>query len=351
MRWIVLLLGLTAFSFGGMAASGAQAAEITRRAMPSGSWIMIRGDLRTGDDGRFHDLLARTPDAQAVVLESNGGKLLPGIEIGTAIRARQLSTVVGDFARCASSCALAWLGGTRRFMGTGARIGFHAAFVHEADQGKQTSGVGNALVGAYLSRLGLSDRAVTYITVADPNQILWLTMEAARALDIEVSPTASAAAIASQPVPTIGSRGAAGGVVAGNLEQIARDFPFTFFDQAGQAPGVAMAYFEGVYAEEVAFNNTQQPRARVLAARQRLMEHWPEQAYRIRPDTVLAQCNRMAGLCEVAGVMDWEWSSWGRGARASGSSRFWFRLSMETGAPVIRAEGASVISRQTSGPQ
>ncbi|MSP05150.1 MAG: hypothetical protein EXR05_07905 [Acetobacteraceae bacterium] len=62
-----------------------------------------------------------------MALASDGGRLIAGLEIGTAIRDRQLTTIVQDFARCASSCALAWLGATRRYMAASARTGFHPA--------------------------------------------------------------------------------------------------------------------------------------------------------------------------------------------------------------------------------
>jgi hypothetical protein len=59
-------------------------------------------------------------------------------------------------------------------IGDNGRIGFHAAY-----NGKtmQVSGPGNALIGAYLKELGLSDSAIIYITQRDPSEIQWLTVE------------------------------------------------------------------------------------------------------------------------------------------------------------------------------
>ncbi len=45
---------------------------------------------------------------------------------------------------CTSSCVIAWVGGSKCFI----------------------SSVGNALVGAYLNQLGMSESAITYITPA-----------------------------------------------------------------------------------------------------------------------------------------------------------------------------------------
>ena len=148
------------------------------------SQINIEGNLRSGDDAAF---LAATLGVERalVVLDSDGGNLLAGLEIGRIIRARGFSTTVRDGRRCASACALAWLGGRRRFMGATSAIGFHAAY--EFERGfPATSGVGNALIGAYLASLGLPDRAVIYITMASPSEMTWLNVSQARAQGIEV---------------------------------------------------------------------------------------------------------------------------------------------------------------------
>jgi hypothetical protein len=74
---------------------------------------------------------------------------------------QKVATGVVD--NCASACALAWLAGVKRFMGPKARVGFHAAFNKSS---RQETGMGNALVGAYLTKLGLPLKAVIYITKA-----------------------------------------------------------------------------------------------------------------------------------------------------------------------------------------
>jgi hypothetical protein len=86
------------------------------------------------------------------------------LEIGESIRLKAFTTFVPENARCASACALAWLGGVQRYMAPGAQIGFHAAY--NAKSGQET-GVGNALVGAYLNKIGLPYEAVIYISQSD----------------------------------------------------------------------------------------------------------------------------------------------------------------------------------------
>jgi hypothetical protein len=147
------------------------------------SLVTITGRIELHDEDQFLRKIGPVTNA-IVAFNSNGGNLVAGIQIGELIRARNFASLVSDGMRCASSCALAWLGGTKRLMGSKARIGFHAAFDRET--GKVTS-VGNALVGAYLNKIGLPYSAVVYITTAAPEAISWLSKSHAEKLGIEVS--------------------------------------------------------------------------------------------------------------------------------------------------------------------
>jgi hypothetical protein len=123
-------------------------------------------------------------------LESDGGSLLAGIRIGEIIRLKGFVTVVANGARCASACATAWLGGVRRFMGEQVRIGFHAAYRSDTTS---ESGMGNAVLGAYLNSIGLPETAVAYVTMAAPKSMTWLTLEEAAKYGIDVRPLSTAA--------------------------------------------------------------------------------------------------------------------------------------------------------------
>jgi hypothetical protein len=86
-------------------------------------------------------------------------------------------------------------------MGRGAQIGFHAAYTVESGQQTETS-AGNALVGAYLNRIGLPDRAVIYITQAAPQSMTWLSLADAAQQGIDVAPFSLAdKASTAQPSP------------------------------------------------------------------------------------------------------------------------------------------------------
>jgi hypothetical protein len=120
------------------------------------------------------------------MFSSDGGDLEAGIQIGRLIRLKGFLSLVSGGARCASACALAWLGGSKRLMEPAAQVGFHAAYVVKNGVAAATS-AGNALVGAYLNQIGLPDRAVVYITDPGPQEITWLNLQDAERLGIDVS--------------------------------------------------------------------------------------------------------------------------------------------------------------------
>jgi hypothetical protein len=155
-----------------------------------------------------------------VAFQSIGGSLVAGIDIGMQIRLRNYMTLVPSRVLCASACATAWLGGTTRLMGPGALIGFHAASIDQNGQAIET-GVGNALLGAYLNKLGLPDRAIVFITQAHPNDLTRLTMADAARVGIDVSLFTTPSQPVARPMPQMPAGGAGGG--GGLLQACAGD--------------------------------------------------------------------------------------------------------------------------------
>jgi len=149
--------------------------------------VSISGDIESGDDKYFRQaLLAVDTDDVLVSLESDGGDLQAGIDIGRAIWFREAATVVED-GICASACALAWLAGRPRFKSATARIGFHAPWRGDPDR-PEASTAGSAVVGGYLRDLGLTSAAIRYINEPGPDELRWLTPEDAEALNISLKP-------------------------------------------------------------------------------------------------------------------------------------------------------------------
>jgi Family of unknown function (DUF6134) len=175
----------------------ASSATITVQSQRAGAppLILIEGEIEQRDGDLFQSKTSFLPKA-VVSFRSDGGNVVAGLQIGEAIRLKGYATIVSNNARCASACALAWLGGARRQMSNESRIGFHAAY--NKSSGQETA-VGNALVGAYLNRIGLGYAAVIYITQATPSSMTWLDAGAAEKLGIDVELIESDRAPAARP--------------------------------------------------------------------------------------------------------------------------------------------------------
>ena len=159
--------------------------------------VVVEGSLAAFDEDQFAAKTAPLSSA-FVAFSSDGGSLVAGLRIGEAIRRKRFSTIVPDGRRCASACALAWLGGVERFIGTSGKISFHAAYDAASDE----SGVGTVVVDAYLSKIGLPYEAVIYITQAASNEMTWLNMSDAAQRGIRVTLLSSLAKETMAAIPT-----------------------------------------------------------------------------------------------------------------------------------------------------
>jgi hypothetical protein len=83
----------------------------------------LAGDIDESDVA----LIKSVPDGATIALDSSGGSISLGIEIGRLIRKKRLAVEVPDGARCLSSCALLYIGGVDR--SNLGRIGLHRPYL------------------------------------------------------------------------------------------------------------------------------------------------------------------------------------------------------------------------------
>jgi hypothetical protein len=159
---------------------------------------MVEGPLLAVDEDQFAATTAPLTSA-FVAFSSDGGSLVAALGIGEAIHRKGFSTIVPDGRRCASACALAWLAGVERFIGTDGRIGFPA--VSDSASEKE-SGITNTVVGTYLAKIGLPYEAAIYITQAAPSEMTWLNMSDAAQRGIRVTLLSSLAKETVVAIPT-----------------------------------------------------------------------------------------------------------------------------------------------------
>jgi hypothetical protein len=329
------------------AAAGAQAANIEVRNLEAGTaLISVEGDLELADIDSFRNKVASLSKA-TVVFRSDGGSLLAGIRIGMLVRMKNFTTVVPDGAQCASACAIAWLGGAHRFIGTGSKVGFHAAYVPRGG-GTVESGPGNAVLGAYLDQIGLPEEAIVYITQAPPSSMKWLSLEDAAERGIEVSllppadtpeppqpPESSATAeqVPAQP----GLAGRATGVVLALAARWSRPNE------------EMMRALDDFYGDEVFYHGKVVSRQAVLLDKQHFAERWPQRTYKIRPHSMTVNCNAMTQMCRVQGIMERELTNPKANTRSRDVANFDYSLARSGEELRISAE-TSTVARQPAAP-
>jgi hypothetical protein len=113
-------------------------------------------------------------------MNSRGGLLVEGLNIGTTIRAKRFNTAAHNY--CMSVCAMMWLAGVQRTTPSDTLIGFHGAGYENGEP----SIAGNALAGAYLANLGFSYKTIAALINVGPKEMNWLSFEWAKALGIRV---------------------------------------------------------------------------------------------------------------------------------------------------------------------
>lgn len=145
-------------------------------------FVYADGVIDKGAPARLRSLLEHDhiPDRSHIVLNSPGGDLLAGIELGRLIREHDLRTYIGAWPDtpfqqkrgiCLSACALTFLGGSFRFADNGV-YGVHRFYALRS--GPQDSDIAQILSAAiiqYIRDMGVDTRLFGYMTEAGKDEI------------------------------------------------------------------------------------------------------------------------------------------------------------------------------------
>jgi hypothetical protein len=147
-------------------------------------FVDVRGPINPKDDKVFASLVGAHPDPERVIvrLASPGGDFWSGISIADMINKKGLATVVSKGETCASMCAIMWISGSTKAVDDRVTIGFHNMFRSDT---KQASGKANAVLGAYLGKIGLDYNAIAWMTEQGADSANWLTPNVAKQFNIK----------------------------------------------------------------------------------------------------------------------------------------------------------------------
>lgn len=181
------------------------------------SWISAQGEITAETPAALEKFLASSTiwKDQRIVINSPGGSVLAGIQLGAIIRKHELQTAVarsvkkaGAFSSlepgdCASACVLAFAGGVERSVVAPSRIGVHQmsidhkslykAGVVSVDTLDLSFAASQILVGLTVSHfiaMGIDPSIVQMMTTKAPSEIRWLSEAELASTKIRYDPKA-----------------------------------------------------------------------------------------------------------------------------------------------------------------
>ena len=140
--------------------------------------IYLDGRIDAGAPDRLSKALSGINGKVTIWLNSPGGNLFAGMQLGRIIRGQGASTHIINSGtllpgECYSACALAFLGGVYRFNDNGARYGVHRASlpVDRATGGRDLGQDLSAAIESYIGEMGVDPRLLELWAKAAPDEM------------------------------------------------------------------------------------------------------------------------------------------------------------------------------------
>lgn len=152
--------------------------------------VYLDGAIDAGAPDRLSDALNRIDGKIAVWLNSPGGNLFAGMQLGRIIRKRGASTHIVNYrtllpGECYSACSLAFLGGIDRFNDKGARYGVHRPSLAGSKAGARDLARDlDAAIRSYVREMGVDARLIDLWMKAAPDAMYLLSQHEAKDLGV-----------------------------------------------------------------------------------------------------------------------------------------------------------------------
>ncbi len=163
----------------------ASPSEVLRKAMTfelkPGGVLMAEGTIDPGAAGRFaQEIEARGEYVKTVQLNSPGGSVDDAIAMSKLIREKRLQTRIASRGLCASSCPIAFAGGTERVAEKDAVIGVHQVFNGSrerptAEQAMSSAQSTTARVARHLEEMGIGSGLWLHALETPPDRLYYLS--------------------------------------------------------------------------------------------------------------------------------------------------------------------------------
>jgi len=156
--------------------------------------IYATGKIKHGDLYKLERKFSRLYNNKQtlVVFNSAGGELNEGLRIGEFLKANHIGSAVGKNGMCASSCALAFLGGRDKYnrklmiLPRGSKLGFHSFYYRNSDKVRlSTMQKDLANVLSYADYVQAPSRIITEMFQTNYNSMHWTTSRDRKLLRIK----------------------------------------------------------------------------------------------------------------------------------------------------------------------
>ena len=151
--------------------------------------LYLDGRIDAGAPDRLSRALEGIKGKTAVWLNSPGGNLFAGMQVGRIIRRHGASTYIINSrtllpGECYSACSLAFLGGIYRFNDNGARYGVHRASLGSAAEDADRAHDLSAAVEGYIREMGVDVRLLDLWMKAAPDEMYVLSRKESEDLGV-----------------------------------------------------------------------------------------------------------------------------------------------------------------------
>jgi hypothetical protein len=134
-----------------------------------------------------HTNRQKLPPSVTVSLDSPGGSLFGGMQLGREIRRLGFDTDLLPDQTCASACALAFLGGVLRTLEGDAKYGVHQFSSSKASIGDGPTQVTVVAIASYIEQMGSNRQLLDLASLVAPQDIYWLNEQERYALRVDNS--------------------------------------------------------------------------------------------------------------------------------------------------------------------
>lgn len=149
-----------------------------------GPLLVAQGEVTDASPSEFRAFV-RGAKSPVVLLDSEGGKIVAGLQLGEAFRAARVTAIVAREGPggatspgvCFSSCIYALIGAAQRVVAAGSQIGVHRMVAHLRGGRHYATSEMIELLRRHSRRMGVSDELVAASEAIPPETMRILTRE------------------------------------------------------------------------------------------------------------------------------------------------------------------------------